>query len=324
MKCWLLLLLTLISMSHAEEPAVDESIPEEPMGEETVVAPPEEIAPPQVTSEDPCAEWSSSEQTPQTLQALSARGCAPAQASLGLLYYKGSGVEKNTAKAVELYAQAAKSGSVTGQFNLALMYAQGDGVAQNWALAAQWMEAAAKQRHGPAIPLLAAYQRAYSRTQAIDKLLREDLHPLLLAYQNSQDPDSTSIGQAQYNAIRAEIQAQQPKVALGSWPTDGLEEKERLLPSESGKSRAIKEFQVIIPADCATDRFEIGEGHWYQIHIVPITRARLKVQSVQPGGVLEIKGKLTNVELTTWRNKGKDRCGANLPSYTAVNLEVQF
>lgn len=322
MKHWLLLLLTLIGMSYAEEPAVDERMPEEPMGEETVAAPGEPV-PTQAASEDPCAEWSSSEQTPQTLQALSAKGCAPAQASLGLLYYKGSGIEKNTAKAAELYTQAAKGGSVTGQFNLALMYAQGDGVAQNWALAAQWMEAAAKQRHGPAIPLLAAYQRAYGRTQAIDKLLREDLRPLLLAFQSSQDPDSASIGQAQYNKIRAEILALQPKVALGSWPTDGLEEKERQVPSESGKSRTVKEYQVVVPADCATDRFEI-DGQWYQVHIVPVTRARLKVQSVQPGGVLEIRGKLSNVELTTWRNKGKDRCGAFISSYTAINLGVQF
>ena len=49
-------------------------------------------------------------------------GNAQAQFNLGLMYAKGKGVLKDTAKAVEWYQKAAAQGDAQAQFNLGQMY----------------------------------------------------------------------------------------------------------------------------------------------------------------------------------------------------------
>lgn len=55
------------------------------------------------------------------------RGHRMAQFNLGLCYENGKGVEKDLAKAVECYENAAAQGQAGAMYNLAILYMQGDG-----------------------------------------------------------------------------------------------------------------------------------------------------------------------------------------------------
>lgn len=57
---------------------------------------------------------------------LANQGNALAQYNLGVMYYKGEGVQKNNAKAVEWFKQAAKQGHTKSQYNLDVMYSNGE------------------------------------------------------------------------------------------------------------------------------------------------------------------------------------------------------
>jgi soluble lytic murein transglycosylase-like protein len=60
-------------------------------------------------------------------------------------YEHGEGVQKDPAKAIALYCEAARLGDGAAQFNLGWMYANGRGVARDDALAAYFFRAAAAQ-----------------------------------------------------------------------------------------------------------------------------------------------------------------------------------
>lgn len=57
---------------------------------------------------------------------LANQGNAFAQYNLGVMYYKGEGVQKNNANAVEWFKQAAKQGHTKSQYNLEVMYSNGE------------------------------------------------------------------------------------------------------------------------------------------------------------------------------------------------------
>ena len=59
----------------------------------------------------------------------------------------GEGVERDTAKAADLYCEAARLGQVEAQFSLGWMYANGRGVARDDGLAALFFGLAARQGH---------------------------------------------------------------------------------------------------------------------------------------------------------------------------------
>ena len=59
------------------------------------------------------------------------QGFAPAQASLGLMYIKGQGVEKGAEQAAQWFRLAANQGIANAQSNLGLLYFKGQGVAQD-------------------------------------------------------------------------------------------------------------------------------------------------------------------------------------------------
>jgi TPR repeat protein len=61
------------------------------------------------------------------LQAAAERGDAQAQFVLANLYFRGNGVEQDTAKALRLLGQAADQGLAKAQLILASFYALGDG-----------------------------------------------------------------------------------------------------------------------------------------------------------------------------------------------------
>ncbi|KAF9150031.1 hypothetical protein DFQ26_001712, partial [Actinomortierella ambigua] len=59
------------------------------------------------------------------------RGDATAQVTLGLMHYKGRGVEQSDVEAVKWYTKAASQGEPDGQVKLGLMYVKGRGIQQS-------------------------------------------------------------------------------------------------------------------------------------------------------------------------------------------------
>jgi len=74
-------------------------------------------------------------------------GSADGYASLGTLYYYGNGVNKDPARAFNLFNQAANRGSSEGMYRLAAAYDEGLGVGQDSGTACQWFIKAASYSH---------------------------------------------------------------------------------------------------------------------------------------------------------------------------------
>jgi len=72
-------------------------------------------------------------------------GSAEAQMMLGIMYFKGQGVQQDKKRAAELLLKAAERGNVIAQFNLGLMYEDGEGVAPDEKEAERWYRRAAAQ-----------------------------------------------------------------------------------------------------------------------------------------------------------------------------------
>ena len=70
-------------------------------------------------------------------------GYVYAQHDLGVMYYKGEGVEQDYARAAELYSKATEQGYMYAQSSLALMYYDGEGVDQDYTQAAELFRKAA-------------------------------------------------------------------------------------------------------------------------------------------------------------------------------------
>ena len=92
----------------------------------------------------------------QHFQLAAQGGHAGAQYNLGLMYGSGSdGVAKDMREAARWYRLAAEQGYARAQYNLGLMYARGDGVPQNRRESLRWLVKAAKQGHRKAREQLA-------------------------------------------------------------------------------------------------------------------------------------------------------------------------
>ena len=104
-------------------------------------------------------------------------GLAPTQFNLGLMYYKGQGVEQDHAKAVKCYRLAAEEGNVKAQHNLGVAYHNGRGVAQNYKEAYIWhsiaagngLERSVKYRNDDA-KLLSASDLAEAQAEALRRM----------------------------------------------------------------------------------------------------------------------------------------------------------
>ena len=104
------------------------------------------------------------------LRKAAAQGDAAAQASLGIIYQNGIGVDQDSTKAVEWYQKAAAQGNAEAQYRLGLMYKVGlGGVPKDKGKAFEWDQKAAAQGHAQAQTLLGSeyylgtfYLRDYS------------------------------------------------------------------------------------------------------------------------------------------------------------------
>ena len=83
----------------------------------------------------------------ERLQKWSQLGKPWAQYSLGVLYSKGLGVNKDPKRAGELWKLAADHGHHNAQFNLGLMYFSGEGVIQSDTLSCKYFQLSAIQGH---------------------------------------------------------------------------------------------------------------------------------------------------------------------------------
>jgi TPR repeat protein len=76
---------------------------------------------------------------------LAARGYAPAEYNLGVMYRQGEGVIQDSAEAANWLRLAAEEGHVGAQYILGIMHENGEGVIQDNTEAANWFRKAAEQ-----------------------------------------------------------------------------------------------------------------------------------------------------------------------------------
>ena len=96
-------------------------------------------------------------------------GHAGAQLHLGVLYFKGHGVQQDYAKALKWARMAADQGLATAQASIGYVYHSGKGASQNYVEAEKWYLLAANQGHYDAmIHLSTLYdeQRKYVKALA--------------------------------------------------------------------------------------------------------------------------------------------------------------
>ena len=74
---------------------------------------------------------------------LAVEGDARAQSMLGLVYYRGRGVQQDHSEAMKWFRSAADKGDVAAHFYLGLMFAEGQGVPQDYTEAVKWFRLAA-------------------------------------------------------------------------------------------------------------------------------------------------------------------------------------
>lgn len=78
------------------------------------------------------------------------KGLSDAQFYLGLMYYYGKAVARNYSNAFYLFLSAAEQGQTEAQFILGNMYISGQGVQQNYIKAYAWTSIAYKNGHNQA------------------------------------------------------------------------------------------------------------------------------------------------------------------------------
>jgi TPR repeat protein len=99
---------------------------------------PAEAAPPQISSAE------------IALAAEAESGDPQAQYRLGMAYFKGAGIERDSALALKWIQRAADQGYGQAQYTLGAMHHAGRGALQSFPLALKWFEQAAQQNHAEA------------------------------------------------------------------------------------------------------------------------------------------------------------------------------
>ncbi|ADW16861.1 Sel1 domain protein repeat-containing protein [Desulfobulbus propionicus DSM 2032] len=94
------------------------------------------------------AKGMTAEQKLKVLSGLAAKGNADAMNGLGLLYYRGQGVDKDYAKAFEWFSKAAQQGHVEAMFGMGSCFYQGHGAGRDPVQALKWFSLAGEKGHG--------------------------------------------------------------------------------------------------------------------------------------------------------------------------------
>jgi TPR repeat protein len=96
------------------------------------------------------AELSQTADSVAALRAKAEDGVVTAQYNLGIMFYIGSGVEKNEAEAVKWFRKAADQGNADAQAELGAAYANGSGLQKDDFEGVKWFRKAADQGHAVA------------------------------------------------------------------------------------------------------------------------------------------------------------------------------
>ena len=96
-------------------------------------------------------------------------GNSDGQYKLGLLYYHGNGVEKNSKQAIFWLHKAAEQGNKDGQYYLGMCYANGWGVDADYSEACNWLKKSADQGHTEAYKLFLQYRRKLETKDSPDQ-----------------------------------------------------------------------------------------------------------------------------------------------------------
>lgn len=103
-----------------------------------------------------CAEEPNFEEaTRAKVEALAEAGDPEALTALGQMYEKGLTVERDLARAHELYLAASEKGDALAPFRLGELYARGEGVGRDHAAAANWYRLAGERGNAAALAALA-------------------------------------------------------------------------------------------------------------------------------------------------------------------------
>ncbi len=99
-------------------------------------------------------------------------GSMGAKYSLGMMYYTGTGVEKDAKRAFDYFTKAAAKDHAKAQYNLGVLYDRGEGTAQDYGKAFEWFSRAAEQGYPPAEYNLAQlYKKVTASLKAMSKHL---------------------------------------------------------------------------------------------------------------------------------------------------------
>jgi len=129
---------------------------------------------------------------------------------LGKEYLKGNIIKKDTAKAAELFTQAAEAGLSQAQYMLGKLYFGGSGIAADLELAEYWLTQAANQGHAYAEYLLARQnERPPSAMLSVSRLL----HHISRIFGDNIPPPEAPKGPLVESKLRRKMQ--EKKRALG-------------------------------------------------------------------------------------------------------------
>jgi TPR repeat protein len=113
------------------------------------------------------------------------------QVTLGVMYYHGSGVDRDDVQALKWFRRAAAEGSAAARNNLGLMYLQGRGVPKDWAEGLRLIKGAAEKGYVPAQGNLGL---AYWQGVGIGKNRTEAVHWLRRAAKRGYAPAEFGMG----------------------------------------------------------------------------------------------------------------------------------
>jgi len=122
---------------------------------------------------------------------LAEQGSANAQYNLGVMYYKGSGVDQDYYAAVRWYKLAAEQGNASAQNKLGGMYYKGRGVTQDYDAATRWYELAAEQGHASAQKNLG---RLYAKGRGVTQNHKTALNWFRLSAEQGHAPAQNDLG----------------------------------------------------------------------------------------------------------------------------------
>jgi len=149
---------------------------------------------------------------------MASEGDPTAQTSLGLIYERGLGVEKDPTEALRWYRRAASEGDALAAFHLGSLFERGVGTEQNFHEAARWYARAADGGNEAALTALAYL---YERGLGVERDFQE-AQALYGAAARSVDSDSEGAGAAPaFSSGRDGQQADLPITIMRDLALDG-------------------------------------------------------------------------------------------------------